>query len=291
MSYERDSIEYKGFRIRIINDENPEEPDWADEEVFIQKASDRCKWRMGREPSHTPSDYLDWGEGPWAECDDVLRREGVKVPPDDWQDDEDDWEKAEAWEKYDEWKESSSAEYIVWPLRGGESHGPGTFTLWVMDLDERDYEDADFWIFVRDDKTDTERLADVAKPAEHVEPKAMRDRCIALYEQWAQGDIWGFIIENSDGEELDSCWGFYGSDDCEKQAKEAADYFVGQMERHRFAAHYADGTWEWVDVQVPVEIGSQEAARWVLDNNKLDREPMSLVHTSDLKSPTVGGEE
>lgn len=33
-----------------------------------------------------------------------------------------------------------------------------------------------------------------------------------LFGQWAFGDCYGWIIEDSDGETLDSCWGFYGSD-------------------------------------------------------------------------------
>lgn len=291
MSYKYDTFDYKGFRISIINDENPEEPDWAEEEVFIEKAGNHGRWSMGREPAHTPSDYLDWGEGPWGEYNDLLRREGVEVPPDEWEDDEDEWEKRAAWELYDDWKESNSDKYIVWPLRGGNAHGPGTFTLWVVDLDERDYDQVEFWIFVKADKTDLERLAEVNQPADRVEPRAVRDRCIALYEQWAQGDIWGFVIQDSDGEQLDSCWGYYGTDDCISQAKESADGLVGETESHRFAAHYDDNTWEWVDVEVPVEIGAGGAARWALDTNQLDREPMSLVHTSDLNSPTVGGEE
>lgn len=32
-----------------------------------------------------------------------------------------------------------------------------------------------------------------------------------LFGAWAFGDIYGFTIENSHGEHVDSCWGFYGS--------------------------------------------------------------------------------
>lgn len=30
--------------------------------------------------------------------------------------------------------------------------------------------------------------------------------------QYISGDIWGFSLEDKEGEEIDSCWGFYGSD-------------------------------------------------------------------------------
>jgi hypothetical protein len=33
------------------------------------------------------------------------------------------------------------------------------------------------------------------------------------YTMWAQGDCWGFVIEDENGEHLDSCWGFIGDTD------------------------------------------------------------------------------
>lgn len=34
---------------------------------------------------------------------------------------------------------------------------------------------------------------------------------IELFDQYIRGDVFGFIVEE-DGEEIDSCWGFYGED-------------------------------------------------------------------------------
>lgn len=34
---------------------------------------------------------------------------------------------------------------------------------------------------------------------------------IKIFDQYLRGDVYGFIIEE-DGEEIDSCWGFYGED-------------------------------------------------------------------------------
>lgn len=33
-----------------------------------------------------------------------------------------------------------------------------------------------------------------------------------LYAAWAFGDIYGYIVEDPEGEEIDSCWGYYGAD-------------------------------------------------------------------------------
>lgn len=34
---------------------------------------------------------------------------------------------------------------------------------------------------------------------------------VEAYNQYVSGDVWGFVVEE-DGEETDSCWGFFGSD-------------------------------------------------------------------------------
>lgn len=35
---------------------------------------------------------------------------------------------------------------------------------------------------------------------------------VAVYDQYMGGDIWGYRVLNDDDEEVDSCWGFFGSD-------------------------------------------------------------------------------
>jgi hypothetical protein len=41
---------------------------------------------------------------------------------------------------------------------------------------------------------------------------------VETYDQYLTGDVYGFIVEDADGKELDSCWGHFGL----KWAKEAA---------------------------------------------------------------------
>lgn len=49
----------------------------------------------------------------------------------------------------------------------------------------------------------------------------------SLLEEWntyLSGNVWGYVIEDEDGDHIDSCWGFYGDpEDCMKEAKQAAD--------------------------------------------------------------------
>ena len=41
---------------------------------------------------------------------------------------------------------------------------------------------------------------------------------------WARGEIYGYVVENADGEEIDSCWGFYDLDECIGEAEGMVDY-------------------------------------------------------------------
>lgn len=45
---------------------------------------------------------------------------------------------------------------------------------------------------------------------------------VKVYDQFLTGDVYGFVIEDSEGEHLDSCWGFYGLADCKVEATSAA---------------------------------------------------------------------
>jgi hypothetical protein len=35
---------------------------------------------------------------------------------------------------------------------------------------------------------------------------------VDVYSQYANGEVYGIIVRDADGEEIDACWGFYGSD-------------------------------------------------------------------------------
>jgi len=46
---------------------------------------------------------------------------------------------------------------------------------------------------------------------------------VKIYDQFLTGDVWSYIIEDDDGECLDSCWGFYGREYCEEKAQEVIE--------------------------------------------------------------------
>lgn len=46
---------------------------------------------------------------------------------------------------------------------------------------------------------------------------------IAELDTWVRGDIFGYVIINSKGEQVDSCWGFYSQRECLEEATGACD--------------------------------------------------------------------
>lgn len=53
---------------------------------------------------------------------------------------------------------------------------------------------------------------------------------LKTYDQYLTGEVYGYVIEDEEGETIDSCWGFYGYDDCEAQAKAQLEYWRRERE-------------------------------------------------------------
>jgi hypothetical protein len=54
---------------------------------------------------------------------------------------------------------------------------------------------------------------------------------VKTYSQYLEGDIWGFIITDASGNDVDSCYGFYGYDYCLQEAKSQVDYYAKEAEK------------------------------------------------------------
>lgn len=63
------------------------------------------------------------------------------------------------------------------------------------------------------------------------------ESAVKLYGAWAWGDVYGYVINGPDGETLDSCWGYYGSDHDEsglaKAAESAAAYIYSAARKRK----------------------------------------------------------
>ena len=49
--------------------------------------------------------------------------------------------------------------------------------------------------------------------------KTLREE-VDVYDQYLSGQVYGYVIYDSDGESVDSCWGVYGIEEAKKQAEE-----------------------------------------------------------------------
>ena len=95
----------------------------------------------------------------------------------------------------------------------------------------------------------------VAKSEWRLQKKA-RAAAAGLIETWNQylsGDVWGYVVD-PDGEH-DSCWGFYGLDYCEQQAREMAEHIAATLHRARLERVKA-----FIKKHVPLEIRARELA-------------------------------
>lgn len=53
------------------------------------------------------------------------------------------------------------------------------------------------------------------------------------FSAWANGDVYGYVVEDADGEEIDSCWGYVGDMDYViSEAKGVVDYHVEYEDPH-----------------------------------------------------------
>lgn len=51
------------------------------------------------------------------------------------------------------------------------------------------------------------------------------------YDQYLTGDVWGFVIEDEDGEHVDSCSGFFGQKYAEEQGVESLEHAAERKEK------------------------------------------------------------
>lgn len=49
---------------------------------------------------------------------------------------------------------------------------------------------------------------------------------VDIYDQYLRGEVYGYIVENKEGEDIDSCWGFYDKEYMVQQAKDGIDYQI-----------------------------------------------------------------
>ena len=57
---------------------------------------------------------------------------------------------------------------------------------------------------------------------------------ISTWKAWAEGEVYGYVVKNEDGNHLDSCWGFYGEEgrkEAESQAESMIKYYEAEEKK------------------------------------------------------------
>jgi len=54
---------------------------------------------------------------------------------------------------------------------------------------------------------------------------------VETYDQYLTGDVYGYVLKDENGEILDSCWGFYGSESVEEESENILNYHIKEQAR------------------------------------------------------------
>ena len=52
---------------------------------------------------------------------------------------------------------------------------------------------------------------------------------VAVYDQYLTGDVWGYVIEDEEGNDTGSCWGFYGLEYCEEEPEQLQEVTPNEL--------------------------------------------------------------
>lgn len=222
MSYETENLNYKGYTIRVVQDEDPESPDgWDDDEVFLVGFSGR-NFEVTRDGLKCPEDIEDWRDEYDIFQLDAYIHSGVSLHL------------------------SGSGPSCGW------DRGQIGFALVKK-------------------RSELEQLGQVQTWPDRPSQRKLAEGLVETWNQYLSGDVWGYIVEDSDGEEIEALWGCYGSDYCLEEAKELVDCLVknGANNVYGVAILLANGTYVVADIQAPAHVGRGGVAAWATEEGPL----------------------
>lgn len=56
---------------------------------------------------------------------------------------------------------------------------------------------------------------------------------VKTYDQYLTGEVYGYMVKDEKGEELDSCWGFFGEDAAKEQGQDSLKYLQAQADKEK----------------------------------------------------------
>jgi hypothetical protein len=198
--------EYKGYKIRVVVDDDPMNPR-REFDGFWKMVCFHKKYDLGDKHDYREGDYSGWK--------DLLK--GIEE------------------------KEGKLA--VVLPLylfdHSGLAMSTGSGTFRAVDSVGWDWGQVG-WIYA----TEGGALKEFGRDEEAVR-KCLENE-VELYDQYLRGEVYGYVVEDREGEHVDSCWGFYG--DWEKSvlmddARGVIDYKVKEENEKRCWRYRIRNTW------------------------------------------------
>jgi hypothetical protein len=52
---------------------------------------------------------------------------------------------------------------------------------------------------------------------------------VETYAQWSEGEVYGYMVTDAEGNDIDSCWGYYGIDAAKQEAQNTCDFNATRM--------------------------------------------------------------
>jgi len=255
--YHIHTIEVEGLKVQLYYDDSPSHPDEGNDELFLVSFSNDFhvvrkntwddvgdfrdfllpKYKLDIEEGEEDDDFEDPGEEPqdspadphWRKkyieaCDDQI--EGLLLASGD----DTDFEnlsgrhaaQAQYRKRHDLWYEwqqykKAHAEWACFVL-DARNYGGGHISLYLGDIYQG--QEKDCWGNPRDPVG----FVMVKKSAGwHNELQKVAESLVEEWQSYCNGEVYGYVVEDENGERLDSCWGFIGDRDyCEKSGIDSA---------------------------------------------------------------------
>jgi hypothetical protein len=80
--------------------------------------------------------------------------------------------------------------------------------------------------------SDSKLVCLIDRDSDWTDPEAACKSQLAEYAAWCVGDVFGYTVTTQDGEEIDSCWGYYGNDSY-AEGGHMRDAFMSAITVHR----------------------------------------------------------
>ena len=264
MNEPEDTIEYKDCRVHIFRHTDPDPPDRETGDIFLVTRR-RGTLETGGFPDYlgkfvAPKErvlYMNDGDG-YIDDDNpehmaLLEDSDIKEPKNNSEDPH--WREAYLKATTDVMEQfmAAAGEEISWTNEEGQAAGFAVFevrrhvwTLWTeyREAHERwgvywfkiaDYYETSYNFQGKYDGTEYDARGNWEeapglvifdkKAGWHTDLETVARSVLKEWNKYFSGEVYGYVLEDEHGDEVDSCWGYYGEDNVKEAAMDAAKWY------------------------------------------------------------------